>query len=232
MSRRLTFLFLLCAVIAPAVMADIVYENINSPFFNSAIQPRRALDDGFFYQNPGDFSLPIVVDQAAFGFQVTGTDPASLDVRLTFYGGMNPSADPVNSNPLGSFVVPFTNVAPGAIMTSLMPLPSAILFPGNSWGVEFEFLEPGTNTLSTRGTVLFAGSDPNGPTVGWSEDTYWRDGNLDEVYSPTEARWFGDGSNRANFYLQLNGRTVDPIPEPATLALLGFGVLPLIRRRK
>ena len=77
MSRRLTFLFLLCAVCVPAVMADIVYENINSPFFNSAIGPQGSGVDSSI--RISDFSLPILVDQAAFDFR--SPEPiASLDV--------------------------------------------------------------------------------------------------------------------------------------------------------
>ncbi|NMC82219.1 MAG: PEP-CTERM sorting domain-containing protein, partial [Armatimonadetes bacterium] len=60
--------------------------------------------------------------------------------------------------------------------------------------------------------------------------------DLNGVYEmPDEAYvWQPDPSNpnyQFSYYLRLRG-TKTAIPEPGTLALLGLGVLPLIRRRK
>lgn len=57
----------------------------------------------------------------------------------------------------------------------------------------------------------------NPPTVGASDDYFFRDGQL--------GWWFG-GTPVANFYWHIDG-----VPEPMTLALLAVGALALIRRR-
>lgn len=201
----------------------LVYDNIGAPTFSGTVMPRRALDDGSFTPGPGAGG-GLLVTQCNVGFVVTGTGNATFDLEVTFYDTVNPAVTPVNSLPLGGFVLAIANIAPGGYQTGLVDLSGlpggGIMLPDDNWGVEYRYLQPGSPTvLSTRATPLFAGNVAvGGPTVGASADVYWRDANNDGIYqganagAGNEARFFGGPPNLANFFLQL-GAVVGPPPD-------------------
>jgi hypothetical protein len=207
---------------ASGLRNTLVYSNTLDPIFSSSINPRRALDDGSFTPGPGAGGNVTVIG-ADVGFVVTGTGAASFEVVVSFFDTLDPNATPVNTDYLGGYSLSFENLDPGAYTTGMVDLTGlgGIYFPDDTWAVEYMYLDANGN-LSQRATPLFAGG---GPTVGFSDDVYWRDANGDGQYSPDEARFFGGAPNLANFYLEL-----EIIPEPAGLALAALGLL-LIRRR-
>lgn len=209
--------------IGPATRNVLVYDNTLGSIFSSSVNPPAALDDGSFTPGPGAGGNTTVIG-ANIGFVVVGTGNASFDLAVSFFDTLTPNAEPVNSGFLGGFIVGFTNIPPGGYETGMLDLTGlgGIYFPDDDWAVEYRFLVPGTQTLSNRGTALFAG----GPVaVGSSQDVYWRDVDGNGLYrDPDEARFFGGPPNEANFYLQL-----EVIPEPAAFALLAVGLL--LRRR-
>jgi len=200
----------------------LAYDNTGSSVFTSGIRPPRALDDGSFTPGPAAGGN-VTADAVQAGFSVSAGVNYDFDMVVKFWDTITPANSPVNTGLLGSFQVTYTNMAPGAWVTGLIDITGigGIYFPDDNWGCELLFYDKGTQTLSTRATMLFYGG---GVTTGSSADVYWRDVDGNGQYDTAESRNFSGAPNLANFYLQLD------VPEPASLLLALVG-LTLLRRR-
>ncbi len=199
----------------------LIYDNSAGNLFSSSLQPRRALDDVSFNPGPGA-GISNDVDGINLGFVVNVANTA-FDIRVVLYDDLDGNASPVNTNPYSpSVTIAISDtLATGAYTTGMVTLGTPITVDDDVLAVDVLFLEPGTETLSTAATPLFAGG---GVLVGSSADVYWRDADGNGQYDSTDARFFNGAPFLANFYLQMT-------PEPASLLLLVVGGLALARRR-
>jgi hypothetical protein len=121
----------------------------------------------------------------------------------------------------------------GAYITGAIDLTSlsggGVTLTSGTVGYQLKFWDNtgGNRVASVNATSIFYGAAA--PTVGTSLDQYWRDANGDGTITGEESRTFGGGTSLANFAVQLNAT---PVPEPASMAVLGIGALALIRRRR
>lgn len=85
-------------------------------------------------------------------------------------------------------------------------LPAPLSAPANIW-IGFSF------SVANAGLLIY---DP--PTIGFSDDVFMQDNS---------GLWYFGGNPKANFYLE----TI-PVPEPASLFVLGSGVMGLLALRR
>ena len=251
MLRRLALIAVVAIGLVGAANAQdpVVYQNTGGPYYywsdgGTGNWPTIvSIDDGHFNTATDVYEIT----QLAYAVAVVDQDPGNpepvlpVDFRMVvnLYNGLPSGSDysaaTTPANWLGGFSQDWigydskgTNLYAAAVN-----LPTPIYVPGQNFIVEFSCIDPVTGELSNLASpVLSVG----GPTVGTSDDLLFIDDNLSGTYEmPGEAYvWQPDPDNpnyQFSYYLRLRGKTT-AIPEPATLALLGFGVLPLIRRRK
>ncbi len=251
MLRRLALVALVAiAFVGYANAQDpIVYQNTGGPYYywsdgGTGNWPTIVtIDDGHFTTGTDVYKLTELRYAVAVPDQDPGnTDPTlPVDFRMVInmYNGLPSGSDystaVTPANWLGGFSQDWigTDSKGTKLYAATVALPTPIYVPGQNFIVEFACIDPVTGELSNLASpVLSVG----GPTVGTSDDLLFIDDDLNGVYEmPDEAYvWQPDPSNpnyQFSYYLRLRG-TKTAIPEPGTLALLGLGVLPLIRRRK
>lgn len=222
----------LAALASPA--SALLYSNTAGTLFWYGGDRTHVLDDvnldGSGPQNISSITVGIVVDAA------TGT-AAPFDLHVLIWDDLDFAAgatDPVPSNLTAHIVsgawsgLTGSEDEPGLYALTLdLTGFGGIDVDDPNLGVELRFNLTGTEVASPDVTELFAGG---GPTVGTSEDIYWSDDNpMDGVITGGEGYFFGGEPLLSNFYLEMDSA---PVPEPASMAILGMGALALLRRRR
>ena len=196
------------------------------------------------------------------GFQIAAGGPAAFDVRTRIWDNIDAVATTTAqfNTQVADFTLSFTGQTAGAFISnpvSLATLPGGgVTVTSSAFSgaglidayVQLDFLQPGTLTpvLNNSVTYIFDGTGVNtGFSLGSAElggtqadDVYWRDANGNGIITANEGRNF-TAPDRANFVMEFSGVVAASavVPETNTLALLAFGVAPVIgmvipRRRK
>ena len=187
-----------------------LYTNNSGAYFSSTAVPRASLD-GITMDSGGS---PVDMHSVVISFVTEATFPigGSCDVRVLFFEDCDETnlLTPINANVLGDFTASFVGLDPGFIYSSF-PIDLNLVFgqpvtvADGHMGLEFRVIDPATQLPHTTCTIGFAG----GPIIlGSSVDLYWRDANLNGVYDPSDARFFGGAPNLANFYFEVDGEVV------------------------
>lgn len=231
-----TFLALCLVAAAAAVNAATLYNNTgDTGLFTSGLRPNWVVDD--FDLDPTGANLPYQITHVELGISVNAA--TNLDMLVEFYQDINFAAGAADNvfpaGPVASYLVSFGALAAGTYTTGLMELPDGGFFMPSitdyasmNHAVSIKYLIGGTSNPNPTTTALFKGDVP--PSVGGSEDVYWRDADANGTITGSDARFFGGAPAIANIYMRLDGHA--PVPEPASMAVLGMGALALLRRRK
>lgn len=201
------------------------------PMFSTGSTPRNhMLDDGRFTPGPGAGG-GLVVSAADVGFVVTDAPSGPFDVVCGFYGTLDLTADPIEQNLVGGFILTFDPPpAPGAYFSGFVDLSGlpggGVAFPDDDFAYVQWFMRAGRPWAEYPAgkepavTALFCGNTPSrnpagaGPDVGDSLDFCARDTGAVESNSftagaanggadPRELRSFGGAPWLANFYLRM-----------------------------
>lgn len=143
----------------------------------------------------------------------TGGDPGTL-LATTTLSPVSLAAQSINyfgvSLTAGTFVVPASNS----------------IWAGISW-------DNGGGATATAADLDAIGQGVlNTPSVGSSDDLFWESDNAGPytgANNPVGADYDFGGNPVANFGWEFD---TTPVPEPATIAMLGLGVAALVRRRR
>ena len=192
---------------------------------NTATVP-FALDDITFA--PGSTAVLQQLSALTFGLGVLpGTTAQTATVFFDFYNTVNAaSLGAVNTDYLGGFVGTITitaNTGTGTAaraftFSNLASLSTPILFNDDNIGVVLRVANAAGDTYSTVAYPLT--SNPGAPTIGASATGIYRDANNDGTFQSSEFN-----AAQGNLYLSIS--TV-AVPEPATISMFAFGVLPLL----
>lgn len=151
----------------------------------------------------------------------------TFDINVSLWDVFTSGAgfnQPVCSKLLYNFAIvnnaPINNNTGRLITVDLSGLPSGgVLMKDSEWFIELRYFVPNTSTPQASVSPLFnAGPDengdgtPDGPTIGSSEDSYFRDINANNVLTanPNELRTFTSAPNLANLVIRLEAEFCSP----------------------
>ena len=199
----------------------VVYDNTGTDLTTNAANPRQILDDVQLTPGPGEsVALPLLVTGINLGFSLQSL--GNFDLEVTVYASINTSAGTngaVNDGtPVATFVIPLRGIAnTGSWQTGLVDLSTlpggGVTLPGKAAFVRVRYLQPGTTTLASNVTPLFASSwDVSSSwestrVAGRSCSGSFRDVNGDGVLSPSEFRNF-NFPGQADLFLVLQASVV------------------------
>jgi hypothetical protein len=216
-----------------------------TPGLLDSSRPSTVGDFGTTTAIPAGFVLDVTQIIVA---RVNGTTAGSFDVGFYLWDNVNtaaPAGTSVNSGLLasGTFNRNSTGALNSVFTTSFTVTPGSLLLTDNAFGVQMVYSTPGSQVVNTAaGTVAYT-PDPNGATgfyenqgasgAGNSSNGFFSDIDLDKILESTEFVAFAAPNDvKSNVYLQISG-DLRPIPEPASLGLIGLaGASFLVRRRK
>ena len=207
----LAALAVVVALVAAPAAADVLYSQL-------PVADNGALRSDFNHWNPqqeaDDFELPspsYIHDVHWWGIYYNQDEPEADDFTIRFF---NPNASGLPE------VSPFVSVAPVGLTRTLTAM-TALGDP-----VYFYEADLPSDVLASAGAAYFL-SIVNATQSGeWS---WVADGDGTHYYRTGEGQAWSTSSIDTDHAFELTGTI---IPEPATIALVGLGILGLARRRR
>jgi hypothetical protein len=202
--------------LAATLQAAVVYDSTSPAAFRLGdIWSTNVLDDAV-----SAFPSPMI-GKMRFGVENTAVTSENVDAIITFWDTVNPSASPVNSEPLLTFRYPIGAVPPGEWVSPVFFMPTAVTVADSAFGVQIFVVGAGTETPADGVFPLLALGPA--PITGTTAPYYWSDTQGTPFVPADQIESAGE---YANLYLHL-----DIVPEPRWL-VAGAAVILLGRRRR
>lgn len=236
-----TILSIALVVCSAVSQADVLYDNIYTSSDQSATRSFTAANSlntfvgqTFLLSDTGKFSLTSL---AVALYNPTSGALSSQNLEVKIYEGANPGAFNTSAEVFGSNVIysysGTTNVKSvsgtavasyGGGIATFTGLTGVTLDATKTYGITVKSLTSGGLVPAiTYGAAPYKGTAGGG---GW-----YYDKNSDGILTGTEWGFYPrQVNNQMGFALQ--GNPVAATPEPCTLALLGFGALVGVRKRR